>query len=306
MIHVILPFDQIKIWFQNRRTKWKRKYTSDVETLASQYYAQIGIGNVARPMVVGDRLWLFSQNPSNPAANRPIMTSSNNNTINNSSSNAVVSNRFHNFENGQMMNIPNPSASMPPVQMPMFGNYLPPCNFLTTPSVDTMASVGANYRSETLYSDYLSSQQTKHLPISSNGFHKDYRSFGANYATPNASKTLLNKLFWSNGFVNRPVDNNNGFDRLAFASDVFTTNGYMNTTTDGNGSVASAHQEYAKESGGIAELERVFGLNDKCKQTSLNGSAVKNDTVNDVQSNGIAGDCTDCYSDSSDVDCERL
>lgn len=54
---------QIKIWYQNRRTKWKRKYTSDVESLASHYYSQLGIGQLARPMVVGDRLWLFSQTP---------------------------------------------------------------------------------------------------------------------------------------------------------------------------------------------------------------------------------------------------
>lgn len=51
----------MKIWFQNRRTKFKRKYTSDVETLASHYYSSLGIGGLARPMVVGDRLWLFSQ-----------------------------------------------------------------------------------------------------------------------------------------------------------------------------------------------------------------------------------------------------
>lgn len=70
---------QIKIWFQNRRTKWKRKYTSDVESIASHYYAQLGIGGLARPMVVGDRLWLFSQTPNGPAPIQSIMLGGNSN-----------------------------------------------------------------------------------------------------------------------------------------------------------------------------------------------------------------------------------
>lgn len=37
-----------------------------MELLASSYYAQLGMGGVARPMVVGDRLWLFSQTPNGP------------------------------------------------------------------------------------------------------------------------------------------------------------------------------------------------------------------------------------------------
>ncbi|KAK3928681.1 Homeobox protein ceh-19, partial [Frankliniella fusca] len=50
---------QIKIWFQNRRTKWKRKYTSDLELLAQQYCSQLGV-TAARPMFLGDRLWFFN------------------------------------------------------------------------------------------------------------------------------------------------------------------------------------------------------------------------------------------------------
>lgn len=49
---------QIKIWFQNRRTKWKRKYTNDLEVLAQQYYSSMGI-LAPRPIFLGDRLWFF-------------------------------------------------------------------------------------------------------------------------------------------------------------------------------------------------------------------------------------------------------
>ncbi|XP_020279906.1 homeobox protein ceh-2-like [Pseudomyrmex gracilis] len=62
---------QIKIWFQNRRTKWKRKYTNDVELLAQQYYSSLGIP-APRPIFVGDRLWFFNY-PGQPQLGVPLL-----------------------------------------------------------------------------------------------------------------------------------------------------------------------------------------------------------------------------------------
>ncbi|GFU31092.1 homeobox protein GBX-2 [Nephila pilipes] len=59
-------FFKIKIWFQNRRTKWKRKYSTDLESLAQHYYQSMGL-YAARPMVIGDRLWLFNYPPESTA-----------------------------------------------------------------------------------------------------------------------------------------------------------------------------------------------------------------------------------------------
>ncbi|XP_022247835.1 homeobox protein HMX1-like [Limulus polyphemus] len=62
---------QIKIWFQNRRTKWKRMYTNDLEVLAQHYYQSLGMFTT-RPMFIGDRLWLFSCLPGHLNPNRGL------------------------------------------------------------------------------------------------------------------------------------------------------------------------------------------------------------------------------------------
>lgn len=51
----LIPFTR----FQNRRTKWKRKFTNELESAAHQYYNSLGLADT-RPLVVGDRLWLFT------------------------------------------------------------------------------------------------------------------------------------------------------------------------------------------------------------------------------------------------------
>lgn len=70
---------QIKIWFQNRRTKWKRKYTNDIELLAQQYYTSLGIVS-PRPMFVGDRLWVFNYPNRIPPTQQQWMKPVNNTT----------------------------------------------------------------------------------------------------------------------------------------------------------------------------------------------------------------------------------
>lgn len=58
----LLMLLQIKIWFQNRRTKWKRKYTNDLELVAQQYYSALGVA-APRPLFLGDRLWYEPMQP---------------------------------------------------------------------------------------------------------------------------------------------------------------------------------------------------------------------------------------------------
>ncbi|XP_055337898.1 barH-like 1 homeobox protein [Paramacrobiotus metropolitanus] len=54
-----LSQQQLKVWYQNRRTKWKRKFANDLESMAQQYYSSLGLSG-SRPMLIGDRLWIFN------------------------------------------------------------------------------------------------------------------------------------------------------------------------------------------------------------------------------------------------------
>lgn len=167
------------------------EYTSDVETLASQYYAQIGIGGIARPMVVGDRLWLFSQTPN--IAHSQAMLPPGETPI-----------AFRNFGATQSVPQPNPTMTMQTPRMPMFPNRMSQCNFLAN---DSSSNYDFN-KQETFYRQFLSSQTTPN-------------KYNDNYFPPNQSKVLFNKLLWSNAFATKTIDK--PYDRFPFET---FSNGY--------------------------------------------------------------------------------
>lgn len=96
---------QIKIWFQNRRTKWKRKYTSELELAAQQYYSAMGLVS-PRPMVLGDRLWLFPNGPFVPPTPLNLPFSSGNPT--------AAPNGGGNVPSGMINNPSHGHHSLPP------------------------------------------------------------------------------------------------------------------------------------------------------------------------------------------------
>lgn len=247
--------------------------------MASQYYAQIGIGGIARPMVVGDRLWLFSQSPNVSHSTQPLMPSND------------ASAAFRTGFNGGTPSVPppsvpstaNPALSMQTSRMVGFSNR---CNFLG--ATDTPSNYDFN-KSETFYRQFLSA------PNATSNKYND------NYFPPNQSKALFNRLLWSNAFTNKPIDK--PYERFPF--DVFS-NGYnesdtladVTPTKDINGGGSGI-------GGGIAELERVFGPNaEQGTNHPLNMDAkfgAKGNFTNRIQDN------SDCLSEeNSDVDCEQL
>ncbi|XP_068894010.1 barH-like 1 homeobox protein isoform X2 [Tenebrio molitor] len=106
---------QIKIWFQNRRTKWKRKYTNDVELLAQQYYTSMGI-LTPRPIFLGDRL--FFNYPGHPGlSSAPSVVP---NMLPPAPSTSVVPHVRHNYVNFPEQ---HQSESSPIMQLQNFGRH---------------------------------------------------------------------------------------------------------------------------------------------------------------------------------------
>lgn len=266
----------IKFSFQGR-TKWKRKYTSDVETLASQYYAQIGIGGIARPMVVGDRLWLFSQTPNMPPQSLNIPASET--TPMNSYGRAS-------FGGSIQSSLPPPppnTSAMQPTRMPGFPNRLGSCNFLGN---DSTAASHYDFKPESFYRQFLGNPANAGI----NRFSKEYLNISDTYFSSNQPKALFNKFLWSNALANKPMDR--PYDMFA------------NRYSESDSHSDAIPPKDIGSSGGIAELERVFGSNiDQRPSHSLNngpkfGNKLNNTTIPEI---------SDCPSEeNSDVDCEQL
>lgn len=226
-------------------------------------------------MVVGDRLWLFSQSP-NVSHPQPLLPP-------NDSAAVAAASAAAAFRTGFVSSTPpipptNPTTTMQSTRMPtVFSNR---CNFLS--NSDPSSNYDFN-KSDSFYRQFFSTPN----------------KYNDNYFPPNQSKVLFNKLLWSNAFTNKPIDK--PYENR-FPFDVFS-NGYNESDTQSD--VTQMKDIGNDGGGGIAELERVFGPNsDQRSNHSLNNDSkftTKNNFVNGIQDN------SDCLSDeNSDVDCEQL
>lgn len=242
--------------------------------MASQYYAQIGIGGIARPMVVGDRLWLFSQTPHPQSLTLPASEAT------------PTGYARAGFPPGQSTVPPSPNTpAVQSTRLPVFPNRLGPCNFLG--ATDSSTTPNYDFKSESFYRQFLANPSN-----TVNRFNKDYMNTSDAYFSSNQPKTLFNKFLWSNALINKPMER--PYERFPFEM-------FANRYNE-----ADTHSDTISTKdvgGGIAELERVFGSNVDQKPTHpLNGGSKFGNKLN-----ATLHDNSDCPSEeNSDVDCEQL
>lgn len=199
-----------------------------METLASQYYAQIGIGSLTRPMVVGDRLWLFSQTPNGQhqtmlVNNMPVPIQKLNNTIRGYPSSAAM-----------------------------------PSSTITSPSV-MLDSARTNLLNRNQALNYGYPKMSQYLPRPASHL-KPYDTFMAGkYLSPNDNSS---KFLPPNNNNNNNAYEKNDPNLIGYLENIkYTPTGGLYYSTVENTGV-----EDAIPSSGIRELERVFGGSERCSQ----------------------------------------
>lgn len=252
--------------------------------MASQYYAQIGIGGIARPMVVGDRLWLFSQTPNVAPHPQSLNIPA--------SETAPAGYARANFAaTGQSSAPPPPNnPAVQPNRMPIFpSNRMAACNFLGT---DPATAPNYDFKSESFYRQFLANPSS-----TVNRFNKDYSSTSDSYFAPNQPKSLFNKFLWSNALINKPTER--PYERLPF--DMFA-NRYAESDANAD-AMPTKNIGGGSGGGGIAELERAFGssVDQRSNHPLSNGSKFGSKLSTTIHEH------SDCPSEeNSDVDCEQL
>lgn len=234
-------------------------------------------------MVVGDRLWLFSQTPNIPPHPQSLNIPAN--------ETAAAGYARTSFTASGQSSVPPPSNT-PGVQstrMPIFPNRLGACNFLGTDSSTTQPNY--DFKSESFYRQFLANPSN-----TVNRFNKEYLNTSDAYFSSNQPKSMFNKFLWSNAIINKPMER--PYERLPF--DMFANR--YNDTSDTHSDTMPT-KDIGGGGGGIAELERVFGSNvdQRSNHPLSSGSKFGNKLNATIHEN------SDCPSEeNSDVDCEQL
>lgn len=236
-------------------------------------------------MVVGDRLWLFSQ----AVHPQPMI---NNNSVPMSMRGVFGTN----------------VQSLPPTtsQSTLMPSEHSQCNLI--PSEHSMNYNGFN-KQDSLYRHFLSGPMKPYESFASAKYDKDHRNFSnMHLPPPNQSKPLFKKNFLTvdNESNEKIVDSyrNNNFHlpHHLLGNKNIAKSVMMQSTSVNSIDAAMTHND---EIGGIAELERAFGLNDKCNRL-LNPESNLKQAVARSERNGIQDGSEYFSSENSDIDCEEL
>lgn len=189
--------------------------------------------------------------------------------------------RTSNFAARQPPLQPQNTPAVQSTRMPIFPNRLGLCNF---PGTDSSTS-NCDFKSESFYRQFLVNPTSPTV----NRCNKDYLNTPDAYFSPNQPKSLFHKYLWSSALVNKPTEQ--PYERFPFDA---LASRYNQPDTD--------VMPTKDVSGGIAELERVFGSSVEQRSNPLNnGSKFGSKLSTTIHDN------SDCPSEeNSDVDCEQL